>query len=50
MSEATWAKAGELDANALRELLKANPDLVRNDPDLLKDLGLRIDAAAWIRA
>lgn len=45
MSEATWAKAGELDANALRELLKANPDLVRNDPDLLKDLGLRIDAA-----
>jgi hypothetical protein len=45
MSEATWAKAGELDADALRELLKANPDLVRNDPDLLKDLGLRIDAA-----
>jgi len=45
MSEATWAKAGELDADALREILKANPDLVRNDPDLLKDLGLRIDAA-----
>jgi len=45
MSEATWAKAGELDAEALRELLKANPDLVRNDPELLNDLGLRIDAA-----
>jgi len=45
MSEATWAKAGELDGQALRELLKANPDLVRNDPELLKDLGLRIDAA-----
>jgi len=45
MSEATWAKAGELDADTLREALKANPDLVRNDPELLQDLGLRIDAA-----
>lgn len=45
MSEATWAKAGELDADALREALKANPDLIRNDPELLTDLGLRIDAA-----
>jgi uncharacterized protein YigA (DUF484 family) len=45
MSEATWAKAGELDADALREILRANPDLVRNDPELLTDLGLRIDAA-----
>jgi uncharacterized protein YigA (DUF484 family) len=45
MSEANRAKAADFDADAIREFLKANPDLIRNDPELLSDLGLRIDAA-----
>ena len=45
MSEATWLKGDEAEADAIREFLKAHPEFVRNDPDLLQDLGLRIDAA-----
>ena len=46
MSEAIWSKAAELiDPRVIRDFLKANPDYVRNDPELLEALGLRIDAA-----
>jgi len=43
MNDANRAQADDLDA--IREVLKANPDLIRNDPALLGELGLRIDAA-----
>jgi uncharacterized protein YigA (DUF484 family) len=43
MSEATQMAAFEEDA--LRALLRANPELIRGDPELLSELGLRIDAA-----
>lgn len=45
MSEATWQAADELSEEAIRAFLTANPDFLRNDPDFLKDLGLRLDAA-----
>lgn len=46
MSEAIWSKAAELvDPRVVRDFLKANPDYIRNDPELLDELGLRIDAA-----
>jgi uncharacterized protein YigA (DUF484 family) len=45
MSEATWPKGDEADADAIREFLKGHPEFVRNDPGLLEALGLRIDAA-----
>ena len=46
MSEAIWSKAADLiDPRVIRDFLKANPDYVRNDPELLEALGLRIDAA-----
>lgn len=46
MSEAIWSKAAELvDPRVVRDFLKANPDFVRNDPELLTTLGVRIDAA-----
>ena len=46
MSEAIWSKAAELiDPRVVRDFLKANPDHIRNDPELLQALGLRIDAA-----
>ena len=46
MSEAIWSKAAELiDPRVVRDFLKANPDHIRNDPELLEALGLRIDAA-----
>ena len=46
MSEAIWSKAAELiDPRVIRDFLKANPDYIRNDPELLEALGLRIDAA-----
>ena len=45
MSE-VWTKAAELvDPRVVRDFLKANPDYIRNDPELLEALGLRIDAA-----
>jgi uncharacterized protein YigA (DUF484 family) len=42
MSEAQIAGFEE---DAIRNLLRAHPDLIRNDPELLEALGLRIDAA-----
>ncbi|MGE5500950.1 MAG: DUF484 family protein, partial [Ignavibacteriales bacterium] len=45
MSEATWQAAGELSEEAIRAFLTAHPDYLRNDPALLTELGLRIDAA-----
>lgn len=46
MSEAIWTKAAELvDPRVVRDFIKANPDFLRNDPELLTLLGLRIDAA-----
>ena len=46
MSEAIWSKAADLiDPRVVRDFLKANPDYIRNDPELLEALGLRIDAA-----
>ena len=45
MSE-VWTKAAELvDPRVVRDFLKADPDYIRNDPELLEALGLRIDAA-----
>ena len=46
MSSEVWSKAAELvDPRVVRDFLKADPDFVRNDPELLEALGLRIDAA-----
>lgn len=46
MSSEVWSKAAELvDPRVVRDFLKANPDFVRNDPELLTLLGVRIDAA-----
>jgi len=45
MGEATWQATGELSEEAIRAFLTANPDFMRNDPGLLEQLGLRIDAA-----
>jgi uncharacterized protein YigA (DUF484 family) len=45
MSEATWQAADELSEEAIRAFLTANPDFLRNDPDFLTELGLRLDAA-----
>ncbi|HEX6860875.1 MAG TPA: DUF484 family protein [Caulobacteraceae bacterium] len=45
MSEASWAAEADLDAEAVRAFVKANPDVLRNDPELLGELGLRLDAA-----
>ncbi len=45
MSEANRSKAGQGGPQSVRDALKADPDLIRGDPELLKDLGLRIDAA-----
>jgi uncharacterized protein YigA (DUF484 family) len=39
------SEAKRKDADDIRDILKANPSLVRDDPDLLATLGLRIDAA-----
>lgn len=46
MSEAIWSKAADLvDPRVVRDFLKANADFLRNDPELLTLLGVRIDAA-----
>ena len=46
MSSEVWSKAAELvDPRVVRDFLKADPDFVRNDPELLTLLGVRIDAA-----
>ncbi|MFZ5670283.1 MAG: DUF484 family protein [Pseudomonadota bacterium] len=39
------AKRAESAADELRQVLRAHPELIRDDPKLLADLGLRIDAA-----
>jgi len=43
MNDANRAETGNLDL--IRDILRTNPDLIRNDPELLTELGLRIDAA-----
>ena len=45
MSEASWSKAADLDPQAVLDLLRANPELIRGDAELLAELGLRLDAA-----
>ena len=45
MSEVKRAAGAELDADAVRAFLKAHLETVRSDPELLGELGLRIDAA-----
>ena len=46
MSDARRAYAlPDLEAEAVRDFLRAEPGFVRDDFDLLKDLGLRLDAA-----
>jgi len=45
MNDANRTAASDDDLALVREILTANPEILRNDPELLGELGLRIDAA-----